>query len=352
MTMTAPSSARAQKADALVKQLQQRFKDKLEAAARALGHDDVFTPITWLRDDGRHGGGTRFANPGSPLFNRASINVSTVHYDDDPERKLASANAISTIIHPRHPRAPSVHMHFSWTEMRDGRGTWRLMADLNPSMPDEADKQRFAAALKAAGGARYAEASDQGDKYFNIPALERHRGVTHFYLEGFSTDDFEADYAYTKQVAEAGIDTYAAIFEDALQGRVGPDATPTDEERAAQLAYHTVYFFQVLTLDRGTTSGLLIHDQNDVGIMGSLPSHIDRDLLRSWAQKVAAPQDKLVLALADALPDVGGGEPCPVDDTTRKTLAETVRAHYRAHPEALKMQASGNVIPPTVDNHA
>ncbi len=348
MTMTEPSSARAKQADALVTQLQERFKTKLEAAAKALGHDDHFTPISWLRDEGRHGGGTRFANPGSPLFNRAAINVSSVHYDDEPDRKLASANAISTIIHPRHPRAPSVHMHFSWTEMKDGKGNWRLMADLNPSMPDAADKQRFIDALKAAGGDRYDEAAAQGDKYFHIPALDRHRGVTHFYLEGFSTGDFDADYAFTQKVAEAGIDTYAAIFEDAMRGR----SEPTEEEKAAQLSYHTVYFFQVLTLDRGTTSGLLIHDQNDVGIMGSLPSHIDKALLRSWASKVAAPQDALVNALADALPDVSDGEPCPVDDDTRKLLAVAVREHYQAHPEALSMQASGNIIPPTVDNHS
>ena len=75
-----------------------------------------------------------------------------------------------------------------------------------------------------------------------------------------------------------------------------------DEATAQQLAYHTLYFFQVLTLDRGTTSGLLVHDQNDLGIMGSLPAWVDR-------------------------------------------------AHYRAHPEAVALQAAGDVVPPTVATH-
>ena len=123
------------------------------------------------------------------------------------------------------------------------------------------------------------------------------------------------------------------------------------DEQRAQLSYHTVYFFQVLTLDRGTTSGLLVHSQNDVGIMGSLPSHVDRALLRSWAAKVAAPQDALVHALVDVLPETDDATPCPVDDRTRQRLAQTVRAHYQAHPEALNMQAAGNIIPPTVNNH-
>jgi len=35
------------------------------------------------------------------------------------------------------------------------------------------------------------------------------------------------------------------------------------------------------TADRGTTSGLLVHDENDVGILGSLPSHVDKKLLES-----------------------------------------------------------------------
>jgi coproporphyrinogen III oxidase len=104
-----------------------------------------------------------------------------------------------------------------------------------------------------------------------------------------------------------------------------------------------------LTLDRGTTSGLLVHSQNDVGIMGSIPSHINRELLTSWVDKMPKPQDKLVLALLDALPNE---IPTPVEVETKKLLAQAVRDHYRVYPEALSMQASGEIIPPTVDNHS
>ena len=77
------------------------------------------------------------------------------------------------------------------------------------------------------------------------------------------------------------IDSYLEILQSALA--TYPDAD--DAARAEQLAYHTLYLFQVLTLDRGTTSGLLVHDQNDLGIMGSLPARVDRDLLASWRSK-------------------------------------------------------------------
>jgi len=41
-----------------------------------------------------------------------------------------------------------------------------------------------------------------------------------------------------------------------------------------------------------------------------------------------------------------------VTDNVRASLAQVVRSHYRAHPEALALQASGNIIPPTVANHS
>ena len=82
--------------------------------------------------------------------------------------------------------------------------------------------------------------------------------------------------------------------------------------------------------------------------MGSIPSHVNRELLATWVEKMTEPQDKLVLALLDALPNK---MPTPVDVETKKKLANTVRTHYRQYPEALNMQASGNYVPPTVDNH-
>lgn len=92
----------------------------------------------------------------------------------------------------------------------------------------------------------------------------------------------------------------------------------------------------------------MIHDQNDVGILGSLPSHVDRALLASWRDRVPAPQERLVDALVAALPDAA---PAPVTDAAKLALAAAVRRHYQAHPEAIALQASGGVAVPTVANH-
>jgi coproporphyrinogen III oxidase len=235
-------------------------------------------------------------------------------------------------------------MHISWTELRDGSGYWRVMADLNPAVEDPAQTRAFDSALRSAGGETYEEGSKQGDRYFHIPALDRHRGVSHFYLEGYRTGDLKADFDFARSFGETMMDKYPELLQQALE----ENPETTEDDKAKQLAYHSVYFLQVLTLDRGTTSGLLVHDQNDVGILGSIPSHVDRGLLASWCAKLPAPQDGLLGALVDALPDA---HPCPVDDDCRAELAQVVREHYLGHPEALAMQATGNIIPPTVSNH-
>lgn len=336
------SSPRAAVALRLVEGLQQRLVSALERVAARAGHPVRLAASSWLRDDGRHGGGERFGTGDGPVFDRASVNVSQVHYDDLPDRRLASATALSAIVHPRHPRAPSVHVHASFTELRDGTGGWRVMADLNPSLPDAVDAETFRDALRAAAPAVARAAEAQGDRYFAIPALGRTRGVAHFYLEGHATPDFDADLALARRVEEAAIDAWASITTRAL----ARSAPPTDEERSIQRAYHTLYLFQVLLLDRGTTSGLLVHDQNDLGILGSLPSAVDPSLLASWEPRVPPPQDALLRAIVGALGPGGA-----VTDDAKLRLAEVVRAHFRAHPEALELQARGDVVPPTVANH-
>lgn len=344
MKRTAAHSTHATRAHELVSSLQQRFVAGLEKLA--MSHDSAqrFTPVEWFRDEGIHGGGIRFETADGDLFGRGSVNVSQVHYDDNPEKNLGSASAISTIIHPVHPLAPSVHIHISWTEMKRGGGYWRMMADLNPSNDIEADKETFLAALKQAAPAQFNEAEAQGNRYFFIPPLNRHRGIAHFYLENYATDDSEADYLLAKSVGEAAIDTYLEILTAALK----QPAEASDEQKRKQLAYHTLYLFQVLTLDRGTTTGLLVHNQNDVGIMGSLPAYVDRELLSSWVERMPKPQDQLLKGLISALPETS---PALVDESVKQNLAAVVRNHYTEHPEAIAMQASGDITPATVQNH-
>ena len=344
MDRTKARSAKAQEASLLVEELQYHFMQQLSVIGSSAGDAQEFEVVEWLRDQGLHGGGVRYVATNERIFNRGSINVSQIHYDDESSKKLASATALSTIIHPENPFAPSVHMHISWTEMKDGRGYWRIMADLNPAIENEIANTLFNEGLKQAAPKQYKVATEQGNQYFYIPALSRHRGVSHFYLEEFSSNDTQADFDLARNVGKTVIDLYLEIFQQALQDH--PD--PNEESYKKQQAYHTLYLFQVLTLDRGTTSGLLVHDQNDLGIMGSLPANVDKNLLFSWKEKLKFPQNQLLQNIVDVLSD---DLPSNIDDETKIALAKVVRQHYKSHPDALSMQAKGSVVPMTVDNH-
>jgi coproporphyrinogen III oxidase len=338
------NSSEARETLHLVEELQKYFVNKLNDVSHELGKGENFEAVEWFRDGGKHGGGVRYESRDELIFNRGSVNVSQVHYDDDESKTLSSATAISTIIHPANPHAPSMHMHISWTQMRDGKAYWRIMGDLNPSLKNDVFQRDFDMMLDRTAGEYANEGVKQGDKYFNIPVLHRTRGVSHFYLEGFNRGDFNADGLFAKKMGKAIIDTYIGIILQALQYY----KSYTSDEKKVQLDYHTLYLFQVLTLDRGTTSGLLIHNQNDVGIMGSIPSHINRKLLESWIKLMPKPQDKLLNALLNVLPSEVNVH---VTEEVKKHLAHAVREHYKTYPEALKLQASGGVVPSTVENH-
>jgi coproporphyrinogen III oxidase len=322
MTFIAAKSQTAADALALVQKLQTHFCDKL----CALSSEVRFKPVSWLRDGGQHGGGTRLAFSENVVFNRASINVSQVHYDDEPSRTLGSAAALSSIIHPAHPRLPSIHLHISWTAMKTGPGYWRMMADLNPAIPDDGDRLQFEEALHRCTGNLYQPGKAQGDSYFYIPALKRHRGVSHFYLEQFRTSDAAADSALALNFGQSMVNCYG----DILAAKLPRSAAPSAEDQAAQLAYHTLYLFQVLTLDRGTTAGLLVHDQNDLGVLASLPARIDRKLLSSWERLLEKPQDELLRGIVGVIPEDG-----TVEDQQKLLLCKVLRHFYKTYPQCL-----------------
>ncbi len=344
MNRSKAQSINARAANSLVEELQLYFVDQLNAVTSSSQDQSSFEPVEWLRDKGLHGGGIRYVATNEAYFNRASVNVSQIHYQDDDSKSLASATALSAIIHPENPFSPSVHMHISWTEMKNGKGYWRIMADLNPAIENAEATALFTQCLKKVAPVEYKLAAEQGDRYFNIPALDRYRGVSHFYLEEYSTGNAQADFDLAQNLGVAVIDCYVDIFSKANKAH----SEPTEADYQKQRAYHTLYLFQVLTLDRGTTSGLLVHDQNDLGIMGSLPAMVDKTLLASWVERLVAPQDQLLKAILNTLSD---RKPCIVDKKAKLALANVVRQHYKQNPKGLGMQAQGNIVPTTVENH-
>jgi coproporphyrinogen III oxidase len=350
LSLSYARSITAQRAFELVKNLQGKFVADLSSISSSPSESPYrFTAVEWARAGGRWGGGVRYVAQGSNTFNRASVNISQVQYEDDPSKRLASATALSTIIHPESPRSPSMHMHISWTEMKKGQdieGYWRIMADLNPSHPDPYETELFVSAFAKSvlDTSLLQLGQEQGDRYFYIPALGRARGVAHFYLEEFKSEDPEQDIHLAEGFGRSIIDAYVQILTRSLaHSAIHVDA----RDKETQLAYHTLYFLQVLTLDRGTTSGLLVHNENDVGILGSLPSHVNREQLKRWLPQLPEIQRQLLSALISELPD----PITEVTDIIKQRIAELTRLFYTKNPGALELLARGHRVPPTQDNH-
>ena len=342
--ITLPVSKRAAQARKLLDDLQSLWVHSIEFVRLNHGQGSKLKRVHWLRNHGKNGGGNRYVDVQNDLFNRLALNISSVHYDDKPEKKLGSATALSCIVHPENPLAPSIHSHISWTELKNGGGSWRLMADLNPAIQNDRQTQEFSDSIKNVSGRHFEHGCAQGDQYFVIPALERHRGQFHFYLESHNSESPEDDLAFAASFGTQVISSYMALLHNIHKENPSYD----NQQVERQINYHTLYVYQVVLLDRGTTSGLLVHNQNDLGILGSLPQVIDKHLLQSWLDKTQAPQDILLLNVLNLLPETKLVE---LNKDLRKELAETIRRFYKEHPQALKLQARGFVLPAALSRH-
>lgn len=327
MSWVRSENAEAIRAAEVLEGLQRRYVNALCAFSEAEAVEK-----DWMRAGGAQGGGNRWIFVEGGWLATASVNFSQVHYDADSGARLSVATALSAIVHPRHPLLPSAHLHVSLTQLQTGACYWRLMGDLNPAVENEQHRMQFDRMLARVAPDQVAEAIKNGDRYFNIPMLERQRGVSHFYLEQFWRGDAEVDLAFAERFGIEMITTYMGFL---MEGRSSLDV-PTEAERAAQLAYHTLYLFQVLLLDRGTTAGLLVHDENDLGVLGSLPPRVDKNLLGAWLSRLAEPQDILLQRLMGVMPQQGVVE---VDESLKKQFAETIRSFYAEFPAALALQA-------------
>ncbi len=257
--------------------LRDRICAEFEAIEAEAGSSARFSYTPWNRDDdpeARGGGGVQGLMKGE-VFEKVGVNVSTVGGQFSPEFAKSIhgagedpsffATGISLVAHMANPNVPAVHMNtrFLCTTKRWFGGG----ADLNPPLPRDEDKADFHARLKAAcdahGADYYERFSKWCDDYFYIPHRKVHRGVGGIFydhLEG----DFDANFAFTRDVGEAFLDIFPAI----VRRRMGLTASEADYE--ALYAYRGRYAEFNLVYDRGTLFGLKTGGNVDAILM-SLP---------------------------------------------------------------------------------
>jgi coproporphyrinogen III oxidase len=257
--------------------LRDRICAAFETIEREMGSDAQFAYTPWNRDndpEAKGGGGVQGVMKGK-VFEKVGVNVSTVggafsgefaktiHGAAEDPRFFATG--ISLVAHMANPHVPAVHMNtrFLVTQKRWFGGG----ADLNPPLPYEEDTADFHARLKAACDPHGADYHDRfkkwADDYFWIPHRNVHRGVGGIFydhLEG----DFDADFAFTRDVGDAFLDIFPAIVRRRMK------LPFSDADRMAQLEWRGRYAEFNLVYDRGTLFGLKTGGNIDAILM-SLP---------------------------------------------------------------------------------
>ncbi len=272
------------------------LRDKLCAAFEAIedayagGGSDApagrFVRTEWKRpveasealSDG--GGGVMSVMRGR-VFEKVGVNVSLVQgrFAEAMAKEIPGteksaqfcATGISVVAHMANPRVPA--MHFNTRHLETGKAWFGGGADLTPMLAtqrtaEHPNTRAFHAALKAAcdkhGREYYARFSKWCDEYFFIKHRNETRGVGGIFYDYLDSGDWNADFAFTRDVGTAVAEVFPGIVRAAM------NEVWTMAEREEQLVRRGRYAEFNLVYDRGTKFGLATGG-NIEAILMSLP---------------------------------------------------------------------------------
>lgn len=239
----------------------------------------IFERKSWDRqtDDGSHGGGGVMSVMKGRVFEKVGVNISTVHGKLSQEfaKKIPGgvesdgtfwASGVSLVAHPCNPHVPPAHMN---VRMLSTSKTWfGGGGDLNSIFDVAEDTQFFHDAFRDCCDRHdeeyYSRFKDWADEYFFIKHRNEARGVGGIFFDNLDSGNFDADFAFTKDVGETFRDAYSQLV------RQNMNKPWSDDDREAQLIKRGRYVEFNLIYDRGTVFGLQTGG-NTEAILMSLP---------------------------------------------------------------------------------
>lgn len=256
----------------------------LEQLERDCAHDEyapkTFERQTWQRaqnPDGSDGGGGEMSIlKDGRVFEKAGVNISTVHgtFSEEFRGQIPGtedsgefwASGLSLVIHPRSPFVPPIHMNTR--HIVTGKAWFGGGIDLNPITPDAQDTQKFKSALQDTCDRHnekyYEDFSRWCDDYFYLPHRDEHRGVGGIFYDYLNSVNWADDFKFTQDVGKCFVDIYPQLV------RAHMDRDWSDEDRTHQLFRRGRYAEFNLLYDRGTVFGLKTGG-NTEAILMSLP---------------------------------------------------------------------------------
>ena len=188
------------------------------------------------------------------------------------------AAAISVIVHPRNPYAPTAHMNLRFFLVDGAPPAWHFGGgfDLTPCYGFAEDCVAWHRAAKQAAGRHYGRLKRACDEYFRLRHRDEPRGIGGLFFDDWTEGGFKASLQLTRSIGEAFMPAYAPILQKRSALPYGP------RQRDWQLLRRGRYAEFNLAIDRGTRYGLQSGRRVE-SVLASLPP------LAQWRYNHAPP---------------------------------------------------------------
>lgn len=254
----------------------------------------------WQRPQG--GGGVSYVIENSAVFERGGVNFSHVFGEGLPQSATAArpelagrsfeALGVSSVLHPRNPYAPTVHMNVRMlTASKPGaQSVWWFGGgmDMTPYYGFTEDAVHFHTVcrntLAPFGSTFYPRFKKWCDEYFFIKHRNEPRGIGGIFFDDFHERDFEYSFGIMQSVASHFLPAYMPVLERRMSAEYG------EREREFQAYRRGRYVEFNLVYDRGTLFGLQSGGRTE-SILMSLPPIVNWRY--DWQPELGTPEAAL-----------------------------------------------------------